>query len=45
MRKRRKLAKSHILVSEKTAQIFHVEELLQFVKVIGKKSYTMKKLL
>ena len=28
MRKRRKLAKSHIFVSEKTAQILHVEELI-----------------
>ena len=28
MRKRHKLAKSHILVSEKTAQILHVEELI-----------------
>ena len=27
-RKRRKLAKSHIFVSEKTAQILHVEELI-----------------
>ena len=29
MRKRRKLAKSHILVSEKTAQILHVEEFIR----------------
>ena len=28
MRKRRKLPKSHIFVSEKTAQILHVEELI-----------------
>ena len=28
MRKRCKLAKSHIFVSEKTAQILHVEELI-----------------
>ena len=28
MRKRRKLAKSHIFVSEKTAQILHVKELI-----------------
>ena len=28
MRKRRKLAKFHIFVSEKTAQILHVEELI-----------------
>ena len=43
MRKRRKLAKSHILVSEKTAQIFHAEELI--CDSYRQEAYMMKKLL